>query len=106
VRFDSQPSSAAGAIGVEQLPHPLAHVEVHSPLEQARVAVCEVEHPRAHPPQSVVLVDVFVSQPPDGFVVQCAKPVLQSRLQSALHVPSIGLQHVVPLQTTDPWFCG
>jgi hypothetical protein len=55
---------------VEQLPHPVAQVEVHSPFEQASVAVCELEHARAQPPQSAVFVAVFVSHPFEGSPVQ------------------------------------
>jgi hypothetical protein len=86
------------------LPQPDAHVELHSPLEQERVAVCELEHARLHPPQSAVLVPVFVSHPFEGSPVQCAKPALHESEQSLLHVPSTGLQQVVPPQTTEPAF--
>jgi hypothetical protein len=57
-------------MGVEQLPHPEAHVDVHSPFAQASADVCELEHARLQPPQSAVFVAVFVSHPPDGLVVQ------------------------------------
>jgi hypothetical protein len=79
---------------------------LHSLFEQLSVAVCELEHARAHPPQSAVFVAVFVSHPAEGLVVQCPKPVSHVNEQSLLHVPSMGLQHVVPAQMTEPAFCG
>jgi hypothetical protein len=92
-------------MGCEQLPQPAAQVDVHSPFEHATAAVWELEHARVQPPQSAVVVPVFVSQPPEGSLVQCPKPEAHVSEQSLLHVPSIGLQHVVPPQTTDPAFC-
>jgi hypothetical protein len=53
-----------------------------------------------------VFVAVFVSHPAEGLVVQCPKPVSHVNEQSLLHVPSMGLQHVVPAQMTEPAFCG
>jgi hypothetical protein len=47
----------------------------------------------------------FDSHPSEGSVVQWPKPVLQVRLQLLSHEPLMGLQHVVPLQMTDPVFC-
>lgn len=88
------------------MPHPGAHVESHSPLAQESAAVCEPEHARAHPPQSPVSVPVFVSHPFEGSPVQWPKPVAQSSEQSLLHVPLMGLQHVVPVQMTEPAFWG
>jgi hypothetical protein len=38
-RFDSQPSSAAGAAGSEQLPQPDWHVELQTPPPQLSLAV-------------------------------------------------------------------
>ena len=62
----------------------------------------EFEQARLHAPQSAVVVSMFVSHPCDGSAVQCPKPVSQLSEQSLLQVPSMGLQHVVALQTTDP----
>ncbi len=106
VRFDSHPSSAAGASGVEQLPHPGAHVELHSPLVHESAAVCEPEQARAQAPQSAVFESVFVSHPCEGSPTQWPKPEAQDSEQSLLHVPWTALQHVVPLQTTEPVFSG
>jgi hypothetical protein len=70
VRFDSQPSSAVGGNGVEQLPHPAAQVELHSPFEHESAVVCVLEHPRLHAPQSAVSVPVFVAHPFEGSPTQ------------------------------------
>jgi hypothetical protein len=71
-----------------------------------RLAVCELEHARAHPPQSAVLVPVFVSHPFEGSPVQWPKPASHVSEQSLLHEPSMALQHVVPEQMTEPPFWG
>jgi hypothetical protein len=84
----------------------VAQVESQAPPEQVMVAVWAFEHARAHPPQSAVFVAVFVSHPLEGSPVQWPKPVSHASVQSLLHDPSMGLQHVVPVQMTEPPFCG
>jgi hypothetical protein len=46
----------------------------------------------------------FDSHPFEGSAVQWPKPVLQVSVQLLLQVPLMALQHVVPLQMTDPAF--
>ena len=59
----SQPSSAAGARGWLQLPHPVPHVELQRPPEQERDATWLVEHFRPQAPQLFASVETGVSQP-------------------------------------------
>ncbi len=56
--------------------------------------------------QHGVLMQVvrFDSHPFEGSAVQWPKPVLHVRVQLLLQVPLMALQHVVPLQMTDPEF--
>jgi hypothetical protein len=86
------------------LPHPVAHVELHSPIEQESAVVCELEHARAQPPQSAVFASVLVSHPFEGSPTQWPKPEAHVSEQSLLHDPWMALQHVVPVQTTEPAF--
>jgi hypothetical protein len=104
VRFDSHPSSAAGAAGCEQFPQPAWHVELQTPPVQASVAVLAELHARPQPPHAAVDA-MSVSQPVAGLPEQFSRPVLQVRLQLVLHVPSMALQQVEP-QTVDPWLRG
>jgi hypothetical protein len=103
VRFDSHPSSGEPAVGWLQLPHPGWQVELQTPPEHEGVAVSLVLHGREHAPQFEVLPFVFVSQPCDGSPTQWPKPGVQLSVQFELHVPSMGLQHVLE-HTTEPGF--
>lgn len=62
----SQPSSAAGGAGCEQLPYPGVQVDVHRPAAHAAVETFTVEQARPHPPQFAASVASAVSQPSSG----------------------------------------
>jgi hypothetical protein len=49
--FCSQPSSAEGAAGVEQLAHPTAQLDVQRPPLHTRESVWLAPQPRPHAPQ-------------------------------------------------------
>src|SRR4051812_20959389 len=74
VMFTSQPSIAF----LLQSPNPILHIPMpHAPPAQPAVAFAGAMHTLPHLPQLFTSVAIAVSQPSMGFIVQCAKPIMQ-----------------------------
>jgi hypothetical protein len=102
----SQPSSAAGAAGVVQLPLPSTQVDVQSPALHTAAATPCPEQARVQDPQWAGSVSVFVSQPLVGSPSQSAQP-----MSHAATVHAACAQPAVPCATVhavahDPQCCG
>lgn len=101
----SQPSSAVGAAGFEQLPYSMRQVEVHRPPEHARDITLVVEQARPHAPQFATLVFVSTSQPLLATPSQSANPVLQVKPQTELVHLTVALARAGHLVVHEPqWF--
>src|SRR5687768_829042 len=81
----SHPSSAAGAVGVVQLPKPAAQLDTQSLFSQATVTVPVELQARLHVPQSCVSVLKSDSQPLLSIPSQLPKLVAQTW---SLHSPA------------------
>ena len=100
----SQPSSAVGAVGFEQLEKPAEHAELHvPPLHEGEPETCVAEQARPHPPHFVAEEVTSVSQPSlsGAVVVQSAKPALQPEyvhVTPVLHAAPVlfVVSHVTP----------
>lgn len=75
---------------LSQFPNPLLHTMVQVPPEQDGLPLFEL-HPALHPPQCVVLVFRFVSQPLAALLSQLPHPELQT------------MPHVPPEQVAVPF---
>lgn len=82
--FASQPSSPAGAAGVEQLPNPDEHAESQSPALQSSELTFDFEQARPQAPQLATSAERSRSQP-SGV---CASQLLQNGSHVAMvHIP-------------------
>jgi hypothetical protein len=88
-RSVSQPSSAAGAVGVEQLTQPAAQLGAQRRALQASEVAFALEHGRPQAPQFAGSESMFVSQPSSGTGAAGAEQLAQPAAQAGAQAPAL-----------------
>src|SRR4029077_9209881 len=86
-RLASQPSSAVGAVGCEQLPKGALHDELQVPPEQLMVATPLGLHGRVHEPQWLTSLARSTSQPSSLVGAVGCEQLPSVPVQVELHTP-------------------